>query len=95
MNTEILFSNDSNKQEEILKCLQTLYETPVGTVALDRNFGLNWDFLDLPMQQAKGRLTIEMIEKTRMYEPRVSIENVNFTQNNDGKLKAKVVLRFV
>lgn len=95
MKAEIIFTNHSELQEEVLRCLKNLYETPVGTVALDRKFGLDWDFLDLPIEQAKGRLTIEMIEKTRIYEPRVEVVKVSFSQDSSGKLKTKVVLRFV
>ena len=95
MKAEIIFTNHSELQEEVLRCLKNLYETPVGTVALDRKFGLDWGFLDLPIEQAKGRLTIEMIEKTRIYEPRVEVVKVSFSQDSSGKLKTKVVLRFV
>jgi len=95
MKTEIIFSNHSVKEKEILSCLKTLYETPAGTVALDRKFGLCWDFLDLPMEQAKGKLMIEMIEKTRLYEPRVEVEKVSFSQDAKGSLSTKVVLHFV
>lgn len=92
---EIEFLNSTTEQNKILACLKNLYETPVGTVALDRDFGLSWDFLDLPLEQAKGRFTIEVIEKTRLYEPRVEVSKITFTADINGALKPKVVLRFV
>lgn len=94
-NMDIEFLNSTKEQEQILACLKNLYETPVGTVALDRDFGLDWAFLDLPLEQAKGRFTIEVIEKTRLYEPRVEVSKVTFTSDSNGVLKPKVVLRFV
>ena len=96
---KISFVNQSEQKEDVLRCLNTLYTTPVGTVALDRNFGLDWSVLDLPLEIAKGRFTIEVIEKTRKYEPRVDIVKVLFPstqlQTIDGNLLGEVVLKFV
>jgi len=96
---KISFVNQSEQKEDILRCLNTLYTTPVGTVALDRSFGLDWSVLDLPLEIAKGRFTIEVIEKTRKYEPRVDIVKVLFPptqlQTIDGNLLGEVVLKFV
>lgn len=96
---KISFVNQSEQKEDVLRCLNTLYTTPVGTVALDRNFGLDWSVLDLPLEIAKGRFTIEVIEKTRKYEPRVDIVKVLFLstqlQSIDGNLLGEVVLKFV
>ena len=96
---KISFVNQSEQKEDVLRCLNTLYTTPVGTVALDRNFGLDWSVLDLPLEIAKGRFTIEVIEKTRKYEPRVNIVKVLFLstqlQTIDGNLLGEVVLKFV
>ena len=96
---EISFINTSEEKEDVLRCLQTLYSTPVGTVALDRDFGLDWSVIDLPIERAKGRLTIEIIEKTRKYEPRVEVVKVNFYETQletiNGKLSGEVVLKFV
>ncbi len=96
---KISFVNQSEQKEDVLRCLNTLYTTPVGTVALDRNFGLDWSVLDLPLEIAKGRFTIEVIEKTRKYEPRVDIVKVLFPSTQlqviDGNLLGEVVLKFV
>ena len=96
---KIIFTNESEQKADILRCLNTLYSTPTGTVALDRDFGLDWSVLDLPLERAKGRLTIEIIEKTRKYEPRVEVVKVNFPSNLlesvNGKLSGEVVLKIV
>ena len=96
---EISFLNESEQKADILRCLNVLYSTPLGTVALDREFGLDWSVLDLPLEMAKGRLTIEIIEKTRKYEPRVEGVKVCFdtqlVEGLNGKLAGKVVLKFV
>ena len=96
---EISFLNESEQKTDVLRCLNVLYGKPVGTVALDREFGLDWTVLDLPLEMAKGRLTIEIIEKTRKYEPRVEVVKVCFdtqlVEGLNGKLAGKVVLKFV
>ncbi len=96
---EISFLNESEQKADILRCLNVLYSTPLGTVALDREFGLDWSVLDLPLEMAKGRLTIEIIEKTRKYEPRVEVVKVCFdtqlVEGLNGKLAGNVVLKFV
>lgn len=96
---EISFLNESEQKTDVLRCLNVLYSTPLGTVALDREFGLDWSVLDLPLEMAKGRLTIEIIEKTRKYEPRVEVVKVCFdtqlVEGLNGKLAGKVVLKFV
>lgn len=83
-----------NEKEDIANCLNTLYSTPVGTAVLDRDFGLNWDVVDLPLPVAINRLVIEITEKTERYEPRVQVEDVICeTSPLEGIIQAKVVLK--
>ena len=80
---------------EILRNVRMIITTLAGTVPFDREFGINTDFLDLPLSQAQGRLTIEYIEKIRRYEPRVKVEEVTFTQDPlNGVIIPKVVISF-
>jgi phage baseplate assembly protein W len=50
-----------------------LFRTPVGTVVFDRDFGIDWSFLDLPLPQAKAKLTVEYINKVKKYEPTLKV----------------------
>lgn len=86
---EIKFSNDIN--EEILKCLKVIFTTPVGTVAFDRDFGVDFSILDLPLPQAKAKLTVEYVEKVKKYEPRAAVKSVNFMFDAlNGMIKPEV-----
>lgn len=86
----------ANGHEEILQNLQVLYTTPVGTVPFDREFGININLIDYTMPIAKGKLTVEYTEKTRKYEPRAIVKEVNYERSNkDGKLVPKVVIEIV
>ncbi|WP_330697958.1 hypothetical protein [Anaerotignum sp.] len=85
----------STAAEDIRRCLTILYATPIGTVALDREFGLDWGFVDLPTEVAKARMAAEIIGKTGKYEPRVLVQEVKWETSNEGELKPKVVIQIV
>lgn len=78
--------------EEILRCIRNLIMTPVGTVPLDRDFGIDQSILGLPIDAAQSLLAVEIIDKVDRYEPRVSVAEVKLTASIDGKITAKVVI---
>jgi phage baseplate assembly protein W len=78
--------------EEILRCIRNLIMTPVGTVPLDRDFGIDQSILGLPIDAAQSLLAVEIIDKVERYEPRVSVTEVELTATIDGKITAKVVI---
>lgn len=96
MEVALHFTNKTKEMENISECLQVLYSTPVGSVALDRDFGIDWSFLDLPMPAAKAQLESELIQKTKKYEPRVQVQEVQWEYDGkNGKMKPKVVVTIV
>lgn len=72
--------------EDIRRCLMTLYSVHVGEQPLDRDFGINYDFIDRPLPVAKNMCTLEVIEKTAKYEKRVSVRNVEYGFGINGRL---------
>lgn len=84
--TTIAFDYTGPEIKEISRNLKTLYETPSGSVPLDRSFGLDQEFLGYPLDVAKNMLALEITEKTELYEPRVYVKDVKFTVSNDGLL---------
>lgn len=81
-----------DEEEDIRNCLETLYNTPEGTVALDRGFGLDWDIVDLPIPVAVNWLVIEITQKTEKYESRIAIKDIESDYaERDGEVKIKVV----
>lgn len=83
---EIKMNGNGTAEENVRKCLTVLLGTREGEQALDRNFGLNWDFLDMTTAAAKARLTAEIIEKIKKYEPRAKIKSVKFKADVNGLL---------
>ena len=76
--------------EEILQNIRVIVSTMKGSVPLDRAFGINPDVVDMPILQAKARVTEEIIRAIRTYEPRARINKVGFAGNPDGRLIPKV-----
>lgn len=91
----IIDFNNSNAGG-IYENIKNLFSTPVDSVAFDRDFGIDWSIMDLPLHQAKGALTVEYIEKVKKYEPRARVKQVSFEINGAaGILKPKVVIEIV
>lgn len=91
-NVTIQFDYDSPEREDILRCLKTLYSTREGSQPLDRNFGLNWDFIDKPLPIAQQEYNFEVIKKTGEYETRVKVKEVAYSYD-DGKIVPIIILR--
>lgn len=82
---------DENTLSSIKENLKLLYQTSAGTFPGDREYGINMDFLDMPIDTAQNMYALEIIEKTEMYEKRVTVDSVTF-ESEDNKLKPKVNL---
>lgn len=77
----------SDKFADIKLCLETLLSVRAGSQPLDREFGINLDGVaGYPLDVAKNMLALEIIEKVRIYEPRVEVDNVEFEANTNGQL---------
>lgn len=75
---------------EIVQNVKTIVGTVVGTVPLDRDFGVDSGLVDLPMPVARARLAAELIEKVERYEPRVKVRSVAFSGDADGRLTPRL-----
>ena len=82
-----------NEATEILQNLRTIITTTKYSVPLDRDFGVDADMLDLPINVAQAKLQSEMITAIKKYEPRVEITSISFTGTEDGVLVPKVQVK--
>ena len=80
----------SNIYEEIAQNVKTICTTSKYSVPMDRNFGIDANFLDQPTPKAMAQIQAEMIQAIRKYEPRCKVKKINFEGNIDGKLNLKV-----
>lgn len=78
---------------DIRRCLTVLYSIREGEQPLDRDLGLSQEFLDQPENIARNILALEIIEKTKRYEKRVSVEKVEYQPGDEGKTIPVIYLK--
>lgn len=78
-NIKIEILEKTETARDVRKCLTVLFGTPAGTLAMDRDFGLSWDFVDMPTEQAKAEIMQEIMIKVARYEPRAKVEEITFS----------------
>ena len=86
MDIKINGDNDDIRKQVVL-----LLKTREGEQALDRSYGINTSYLDMPTETAKAMYTEEIISKLRKYVTGATVESVSFDVS-DGKLYPKVVI---
>lgn len=91
-NITVTFDYQNDEVYDIRRCLETLYQTPEGSCPLDREFGINLDFVGMPMDIAQNLFAVEITDKTDRYEPRAMTKEIKFETTADGQLKAEVVI---
>lgn len=81
---------------EILQNVRTIIGTRKGTVPLDRDFGISWDYVDQPIAVAQMLMRSEIVDAVETYEPRAKVESVTFNGSQedslDGVLKPVVTV---
>lgn len=80
----------ASEAAEILQNLRTIITTTKYSVPLDRDFGIEADMLDKPMNVAQAQLQSEIIMAIKTYEPRVTVTGITFSGTEDGVLIPKV-----
>lgn len=82
--------------EEILQNVRTILSTRIGTVPLDRDFGIDWSFIDSPLPAAKALFQAAVIDAILDYEPRANVVSVELEEDYnsamDGVLKPVVTV---
>lgn len=87
-----LLWTDGSPADDVRLSVRTLFETPVGTVPLDRDFGVDTTIVDLPYDQAAARLHSEYAKKLIKYEPRARVRRVTVSADAKGKVITEVVI---
>lgn len=83
-------SEDDITSEEI-ENLKNLSRTPVGTIPMEREKGIDMSFLSMPPDTAKTLYSVEIIKKARQYLG-LEVQNITFLEDDKGKVIAKVVV---
>ena len=79
--------NETNTLASILQNIAVILATPKGTVPMARDFGVDMDFLDVPIPKARLMMVAPVREAIERWEPRAKVLRV--TEGEDpmnGKL---------
>lgn len=94
----IVIEADENMENlaEIVEGVTFLCSTTTGTYPMNRDFGIDQDFMDEPITAVRPLLAIEYKEKIERYEPRVEVLDVWFEYDEDtGALTPHVELDLI
>ena len=87
----------SSVAKEVLQNVRTILDTIVGTVPLERNIGISWDYVGKPMPVAMDMMRVAVNNAIASQESRAKILSIKFDQpeNNiefaeQGILKPRV-----
>ena len=78
---------------EIEQNIRMILRTPKGSVPLHRDFGISYDFLDLPINKAIVILRNEVVKSIKRWEGRVEVEEVKVEPTERGVLQVKIIWR--
>lgn len=78
--------NQNDPNLSVLQNIALILKTKRGTVPLDRDFGLEMQFIDKPIDIAETIAYTEVTEAVEEYEPRASVTDVSFSTGADGKM---------
>ena len=90
--SNINFAPES-EPEEILQNVRCIMATTKFSVPLDRDFGIDADMVDMPIDYAKAQLASEIVTAIAKYEPRAAVTDISFDANTAGILIPKVKVR--
>ncbi len=94
MDFKFLSDDDSEEMQDAIKCLHNILSIPEGSVPLNRGLGVSWTSLsDVPLEMENDFAT-EIMEKVEKFEPRVRVNEVQFT-HSEGQSEATIQIELV
>jgi phage baseplate assembly protein W len=76
---------------EVMQNVRTILTTRRGTVPLDRDFGISFEFLDSPVNKTRAKIEQEIFLQLKKYETRAILKQIKWdTDVLSGQLSPKV-----
>ena len=76
---------------EVMQNVRLILTTRRGTVPLDRNFGVSFEFLDSPINLTQAKAEQEIFMQIKKYEPRATLKQIEWAADAlTGQLSPKV-----
>ncbi|MCB2186935.1 MAG: GPW/gp25 family protein [Deltaproteobacteria bacterium] len=76
---------------EVAQCIAMIITTPKGTVPLNRDFGLDWDLVDLPQPRAQALMAVEISRQIAKYEPRAQVISITWADDLVGAADGRLI----
>jgi len=92
MELNFMSENNSQKMQDIIRCLTNLLSIPSGSIPLSRRLGLDWANLSKIPQDMENDIATNIVGKVDEFEPRVSVSEVTFSYDEDGMATANILL---
>jgi len=88
INSNQYFNLGATGITEVLQNVRVIVTTRIGEVQLDRRFGTNWSFVDMPMNVAQQVIVTNVCYALEHFEPRVTFRSIQFAPNikNPGEM---------
>lgn len=88
--TEIMAEDDITASE--IEDLKMLFSTPIGSIPMERDKGIDISFLSMPTEVAKNMYSVEIIKKVKKYSNNIEVSEILFSDDGFGKIRTKVVV---
>ena len=77
--------------DAIVQQVQIVCATQVGSLPMDRAFGAQADYLDMPLPVAKAKASAAVVQGIESYVPGVDVLSVSWMADADGVQAGKLV----
>lgn len=78
----------------LVQCVKIILTTAIGSVTLDRGFGVDYSFVDMPQPQAQAMILANLLGPLQRLEPRVGYQSVAFvTDPATFEMTVKVAIK--
>lgn len=87
----------ATEAEEIEQNIRTILSTPLGSVPMARDIGVDYSALDEPPDIAEARMTSAAVTAINEQEPRVQVTEVTFSASAEESLwgRMRPVVKYV
>ncbi len=83
----IIRSDDLSETEDLYKQLNNLLSTRKGTIPINRDFGIDWNVLSQPLDEAESSFVVELMEQIEAYIPELKASEIEFAvEPENGKI---------
>ncbi len=83
----IIRSDELSETEDLYRRLNNLLSTRKDTMPINRDFGIDWNVLSKPLDEAESDFVVELMEQIEAYIPELKASDVEFEADpENGKL---------